>query len=539
MRKLGPIFWILSLAFILRVTGLGFGLPYPTHQDEPIVVNHALAYASGDWNPHFFKIPPLTSYLLFAVYGIFYGILHFFLGWNVERFAGLFFADPSAFYVLARLVFGAILGTCSVAVLYRLAEKALSPRAALVSALFFAVSFLHVRDSHYVYADIPMILAMLLVFCALLEDRALKAGFWLGVAVAFKYIAAPLSVCIFWAFRRDPKKWFLAAVMSVATYALFNPYSFLDWSFFCKEIQAQAGAESASGLSHHLLYSLFGGQGTPMVLLGLAGLFLFFKNKAEFRFLALFPLLWYAVIAVFSQNYERYALPMAPFLCLFAAYGVEQAAKKMHEKQAAVLIFICLVIPLAKSVYLDWLATRPDTRRAAEVWMSENLPEGSVVAVNQPFFSPRLSQADAQWREKEARISIFDPQYALKKKKLALMQAAAKNHKRFNVFYLRNQKDAEPSFSTWSPWMEIGEESFRKAGVGYVVRYRFEEEDGVLEDILRRRGQLFKVFSPYFSSEKKETADHFSQVGLPFLSRELFSRKAPGPYLELYKISSA
>src|SRR3989344_5891622 len=49
--------------FKLRIWGLNFGLPYQFHQDEPIVVNHALAYGAGDLNPHFFIIPPLASYI--------------------------------------------------------------------------------------------------------------------------------------------------------------------------------------------------------------------------------------------------------------------------------------------------------------------------------------------------------------------------------------------------------------------------------------------------------------------------------------------
>ena len=58
---------ILAFAFFLRIWGVHFGLPYAYHADEPIVIHHALAYGSGDLNPHFFNIPPLVSYLLFAL----------------------------------------------------------------------------------------------------------------------------------------------------------------------------------------------------------------------------------------------------------------------------------------------------------------------------------------------------------------------------------------------------------------------------------------------------------------------------------------
>ena len=52
---------ILALAFLLRLVGVQFGLPHLYHADEPIVVNHAVAYGAGDFNPHFFKIPPLVK----------------------------------------------------------------------------------------------------------------------------------------------------------------------------------------------------------------------------------------------------------------------------------------------------------------------------------------------------------------------------------------------------------------------------------------------------------------------------------------------
>src|SRR3989338_3505548 len=108
-------FWVIFIgAFCLRVTGASFGLPQIMHQDEPIVVNHALAYSDFDLNPHFFKIPPLLSYLVFMVYGFAYLLLHFLAGVSKESFALAFFRDPTLFYIAARFLFGVVLGTASV-----------------------------------------------------------------------------------------------------------------------------------------------------------------------------------------------------------------------------------------------------------------------------------------------------------------------------------------------------------------------------------------------------------------------------------------
>ena len=70
MKRLLPLALIISVAFLVRLTGINFGLPFAYHDDEPIIVNYALAYGTGDFNPHVFKMSPFLSYLLFFLYGI-------------------------------------------------------------------------------------------------------------------------------------------------------------------------------------------------------------------------------------------------------------------------------------------------------------------------------------------------------------------------------------------------------------------------------------------------------------------------------------
>ena len=63
-NKLLPV---LTIAFAVRLIGLPYGLPNLYHQDEMIVVNHAMGIGAGGWNPHFFVLPPFSIYFLFLI----------------------------------------------------------------------------------------------------------------------------------------------------------------------------------------------------------------------------------------------------------------------------------------------------------------------------------------------------------------------------------------------------------------------------------------------------------------------------------------
>src|SRR3990167_5476147 len=94
----GVMAGLLFAALLLRVVGINFG---PNHPDEHLIINHALAFGTGDLNPHMFYFPTLFLYLLFAVFGGFYALGrvsgHFS---GVDQFLQFFLQSPETFYVL-------------------------------------------------------------------------------------------------------------------------------------------------------------------------------------------------------------------------------------------------------------------------------------------------------------------------------------------------------------------------------------------------------------------------------------------------------
>ena len=48
---------VLIIAFVIRLWGINFGLPYIYSPDEPCYTNRTINFFTGDFNPHWFGHP--------------------------------------------------------------------------------------------------------------------------------------------------------------------------------------------------------------------------------------------------------------------------------------------------------------------------------------------------------------------------------------------------------------------------------------------------------------------------------------------------
>ena len=71
-RDQALIVLVMALAAWLRLRGITFGLPAVYNPDEVAIMSRALAFASGDLNPHNFLYPTLYFYLLFGWIGMYF-----------------------------------------------------------------------------------------------------------------------------------------------------------------------------------------------------------------------------------------------------------------------------------------------------------------------------------------------------------------------------------------------------------------------------------------------------------------------------------
>lgn len=278
------LYLILLLGFVVRFYGVKFGLPGLYHADETIVVNHALAYGTGDLNPHFFRIPPLISYLVFFEYGIYYllGTAFGFFS-SIVGFQNLFLENPTSFYLIGRITVGVIAGTVSVYFIYLLGERVFSKTVGIISALFLSLTFLHVRNSHYIYLDTMMVLFIILTYIFVykfletgLRRDYILAGCFAGIATAIKYNAAlllaPLILghLIYYFTNKNSgkirlvnKDIILAFIFMTLTFIALNPFCIIDMKFFLASFASETHVQGGVGFFHHLKHSLFQGLGMP------------------------------------------------------------------------------------------------------------------------------------------------------------------------------------------------------------------------------------------------------------------------------------
>ena len=556
---------IVLAALILRVWGIGFGLPFQAHQDEPIVVNHALAYGSGDLNPHFFHIPPFTSYLLFLVYGALFIAGKIAGAWgSAQEMALAFFRDPSVFYLTGRLFIGVIPGVICVILTCRVASRLFNERACLYASAVMSLAFINVVNSHYIYTDMILVAFLLLAYLAFFRmyDRPLLvnycvAGVLVGFAAGAKYngalLAATYALAHVLAVRKERRTsmkaylsgmFFAGGISAVIAFIAVNPFALIDLKGFAGSFYAQSRAFWYTGWGHHLFYSLSEGISLPLALMGSAGLAVLAAAGDRGKILVSFPALFYVVLVYRSQHFARYILPLVPFFAMGAAYLVFHALPHVvrapqFRRALTAMAIIALIPTTVKSVKADILFSSRDTRIEAASWIKDNLRPGSRLACDSTVFRPALKQPYPQLVEKSGYAANQPGLEALKSRKneLALM-ASDKNDEGYPLYFLYEDPAAQGQFLDTLPALPYDIDELKRRGIEHVVingQVTNPSKEAFLEE-LRYQGSVVREFSPYFDGQFRQSLDEIDATCLPMAGQELFSRRSAGPAMRVYKI---
>jgi 4-amino-4-deoxy-L-arabinose transferase-like glycosyltransferase len=551
------IYLILVLGFMIRLYGIQFGLPGLYHADEPMVVNHAVAYSSWDFNPHYFKLPPLLSYSLFFLYGIYFVLGYIVNVFNsISEFEMLFLTDPSSFYLIGRMVFGVIFGTATIYLVYLLALQLCSDKkVALLSALFLALSFLHVRNSHYIYHDIPMVFFVVLAsisMCKLYKRQKvvdyILTGLYAGIAAGFKYNAALLCISILLThILKDTKlnlkiilldgKIYICGLVMIITYLITNPFSVISFNEFAREFVALTRSEESFPFLFHLRYSLVGGLGLPVVLASIGGIFWIIVKYNRYGIVIFsFPIIYYFFCSFVSQGHARYVIPLIPFFAISVSFFIckifqSRSFFKKRHLLLCILTFFVVLPTLLKSFYIDYLFASGDTRTQAKVWIEKNIPYNTKIAFDHGFFTPRLYHSNKQLESKLEKANS-----KLQKKRIKLLLENTGKNPKYNLFYLANKGELKSFFLFQSPIIENKWENIYREGIQYIVIHKRKKEDSPLYLGLDKYAELVKTFSPYKDKNKIYSLDVDVNTAAPFFAKEIYSRRSLGYTIQIYRV---
>jgi 4-amino-4-deoxy-L-arabinose transferase-like glycosyltransferase len=440
---------VLLLALLVRVWGIGFGIPYVNARpDETQIAGPAVGFLSGDLRPPLLEWPTLFPYSVAATYVLYYAATKPFAAYKtLEDFSESRRRNIAPFIYITRAL-AVMMGVLTVWGVYCVTSLVFDGTIALGAALFLALSFLHVRDSHFGVTDIPMT-AMVVLAVAAIERwrragglaRAAIAGLLAGLATSTKYnglgVAVPFAVAAglrLFENREQPRA-FVTAAASLAVFggtlalALFatSPYILIDWSRFVRSVSATQAMIAAGhgmvigrGWWYYAQVVLPAAVGWPIFVAGTLGIAAALLTKfRETATLFAFPIAYYLIAGRGYGVFARYILPVIPFLCIGAAWLVVEAVRLLTRSSsssirrlALVGTLVVVVAPTAyKTFLLDRLLGTTDNRTVTGRALVEMLPPGSVFYQSGEAYGHVPLGMDG--REASVRVARFDATTAM------------------------------------------------------------------------------------------------------------------------------
>jgi hypothetical protein len=415
---------VFALALLLRLVGIGWGLPgadrfWSLHPDEPVVwgVSQRINPARLDFDPGFYNYG--TLYLTLVNVGT--SVVDAYgggpAGQTVEahaeamgryHLAGRVISAVAgaglAWVVLAILLrltnlFGAVFGGLAIAVAPALVVHSRFQTVDMVATLFVGLSLLYATN-----------LALAEPGTRRFRD-AMLAGFFAGLSAGTKYSGVlaliALGVALWLAWRRDRsipglRSFGLGAAACVAAFLVTTPGAIKNTERFVQDVRFELAhtaeghgfvfAGTPTGFVFHV-QNLWDGLGFLLVLLGAAGLAAaLWRGKPWAWALGAFALATYVLIGRAEVKFMRYTFPLMPVLAIGAGWLVGQAHQNPNRRWRLAGVAGVFGLGglggggLADSGLTTWWMTGPDPRDEAGSWLRREAAGKSVGLVKDPWF---------------------------------------------------------------------------------------------------------------------------------------------------------
>ena len=548
---------VLGLAAFLRLYGIDHGLPFVYNPDEANIMARSLSLARG-LDPEYYLYPSFFFYFLFAVMG---GLYLF--GWvhggyeNVAAFQARFFEDPTAFYLVGRLI-GVVAALATIVLTYGLVHKHFGRTAARAASLFIAVAYFHVRDAHYLKHDVPSGFLFILALSAI--DRALSqkelstylvAGAALGVAFATHYymiFLAPAFIVCHWV-SRGWKRFahvVAAGAVSALTFFLLSPFVVLKFPTALEHMRAnrqvvvdrslESGLDLFPSLGRYLDFVVTQGLGYLLFTLVLIGFVLMARSdRKELALWGSFPLLFFGFIT-YTFFAGRYLNPILPSLAAAAGLSVSVLEARFGRRLAVLVVVAACLQPLHGSIHVDRLFAGEDTRTLAREWVIENVASGATFALQS--YSVPLPQSVASVRGSLEANGALD-ELERRGKYASLLDAARAEPTSYPLYFLGKGDELNRIYIGYDELDDLngGFDPLVERGVsGIILRRPPIPPPPALSSVFDRaanEGTFLTIISPFLDGVEGEN-------GTPYLDNEDWAPRAglshKGPLIEIWSL---
>ncbi len=415
----GILFLFIASGILMRFTGLGWGIPRSL-PPEATTYRNSYHFDEDNYLWGLTRIDP--AHFNFDVRDYHWGTLQFYLvagGLQAARWCGYlthpwkqaFLSwDPEDFpavFIAGRAV-SAVAGVLTLLVIYLVGRRIGTTETGLAAAAFLAISPLHVMNSHFLTADVTMVLFLLSAFHFFLATldggktgAHLLSGLMLGLAMSTKYNAAcliPLWVARDLAQHESPWGAKLTGYLALAAgFAVGEPYAVIHPHVFLKTIYEAHVVESEAVKLYLLPWPrLLLEQGRALADYGLqwplaaaAAAGLVFCSARPSRLKAALlggSLLTAASLIPARWPMIRYTLPLLVLLLVAAA--VAASGRLVREAWRPWIYCALGSLPLFVSWAQVRIMLRDHPANMAAAWVEARVPAGSGIGQIWPELPP-------------------------------------------------------------------------------------------------------------------------------------------------------
>lgn len=539
------LIYILVFAFLVRIVGIGYGLPLWLIDDEPPFTLAALKMLQlktlfpASYLEEFKTIlyyPPYLSYLYLLPFFILLGMKYLIFNGGMEQFIYYLTSNLSQFFIIARLI-NVVLGTISVFLVYKISKNIFSEVApALFGSFFLGVSLAYIMFSSVGRHWLPVSVFFVLILFFLSHKNwsfhkryflaILAAGIGIGIS---PIIGIAIILILLWYFFYEQRK--LAALLTdklfYPIYLAFGglvvlPAVIYPRSFGFRGDLTAAESKTILGIIQSpflFLKPVFLSE--PILVLGavLGLIFLWIKKKNLFWAVSLFIFAYSAIFYWLFRYEHRFTLPLVPILALLAGYGVWSAYQAVNFKRIAVaVIFILCLILTTISLRFGYLVYNDDSRIHLRNWVEENLPAGSKILVYARL--TRLSSTKTAIKEQE----LLDPG-SLRRVDLAEANLVNRKGKLFHALNLYDVNNQE-FYDNLEKYAR--DNNYQYIFFGGTDQREFNKLRNFQE--IAGQGELLKSFGEF---QEAYSSSIGQLLGNPFY---LFKLKEFGPPIAIYKL---